>query len=187
MKPIFAQGNHKTIQNLISRRKEAIKDKAIRVASRIHAIILSIEKYTTTRIADILKVNRTTVPIWINNWNKFGEGGLLEGHRSGRKKKLTDEDLRRLGDIIESGPVAYGINSGVWTSVIIAEVIEDEFGVEYHPGHVRKILRKIGFSVQRPTTKLINGDLRKKAKWMRYTYPNLKKSAGRKCDNRLRG
>jgi transposase len=33
---------------------------------------------------------------------------------------------------------------------MIAWVIEEEFGVEYHPGHVRKLLHRWGFSVQRP-------------------------------------
>ncbi len=33
---------------------------------------------------------------------------------------------------------------------MIAWVIEEEFGVQYHPGHVRKLLHGWGFSVQRP-------------------------------------
>lgn len=178
--PIFARGNLRTINKLVKLRKAANGDQALRVALRIQAIILSIEGYTTGEIARLLKVDRTTVPIWINNWNKYKEGGLLEGHRSGRCARLEEEELERLGDIIESGPAAYGFNSGVWTSTIITHVIEDEFEVSYHPGHVRKLLKEIGFSVQRPTIKLINGDPDKKAKWTRYTYPNLKKKLGKK-------
>jgi hypothetical protein len=35
---------------------------------------------------------------------------------------------------------AYGLDSGIWTSPMIVWVIEEEFGVQYHPGHVRKLL-----------------------------------------------
>ncbi|HAM51439.1 MAG TPA: hypothetical protein DCP92_12405, partial [Nitrospiraceae bacterium] len=59
-----------------------------RVATRLHAILLSIEKHTSGDIANLLKVNRTNVPVWINNWNAHGANGLLEGYRSGRRSSL---------------------------------------------------------------------------------------------------
>jgi len=33
---------------------------------------------------------------------------------------------------------------------MVAWVIEEEFGIQYHPGHVRRLLHRLGFSVQRP-------------------------------------
>jgi len=80
-----------------------------------------------------------------------------------------------LRDIVESGPVAYGLQTGVWTSPIIAQLIAEEFDVHYHPGHVRKLLGQIGCSVQRPRAKLMQADPVKQHRWTRYTYPNLKK------------
>jgi len=41
---------------------------------------------------------------------------------------------------------------------------------------VRKLLKALGYSVQRPTS-LVQADWKQQRKWMRYTYPNLKKSA----------
>lgn len=176
MQPVFARGNKKTIKNLLEFRKKAQQDNQYRVATRIHAIILSLEKHTSGNIANILKVNRTKIPVWINNWNLYGQDSLLEGHRSGRCSQLNEDTIDQLKDIIESGPVAYGLNTGVWTSPIIKEIVENEFGISYHPGHIRKLMKKIGFSFQRPTYKLINADPRKRNKWIRYTYPNLKKT-----------
>lgn len=180
MQAVFAKGNQRTINKLDALRREALKDSQYRVAIRLHAIILSIEKKTSGDIANVLKVNRTNVPVWIHDWNTYGTEGLLEGHRSGRQSKLTDEDKDNLSDILESGPVAYGLNTGVWSSKIITQIIEEEFGIGYHPGHVRKLLKEIGFSVQRPTYKLVNADEKKKNKWIRYTYPNLKKTPKQK-------
>lgn len=180
MTPLFAQGNHKTIHSLLQLKKEARKENAFNVADRIHGIILSIEGRTTSEIATILKVSRTTVPIWINKWNTHKQKGLLEGFRSGRKRKLDDKQIELISDIIESGPVAYGLNTGVWTSKIISSIINDEFDVLYHPGHVRKLLKRIGFSVQRPSYKLANADPKEKNRWIRYDYPTLKKKPKRK-------
>jgi len=61
-------------------------------------------------------------------------------------------------EILETGPVAYSLNTGVWTSPIISHVIYEEFNVKYHPGHVHKMMKNFGFSVQRPMTELIRAD-----------------------------
>jgi transposase len=176
MKPIFARGNHNTIKKLVRLKKQAENDSATRVAFRIQAILLSLEGHTTGQIAHLLHISRGTVPLWIHNWNTYQETGLLEGHRCGRARQLSSADWEKLADIIESGPVAYGLSTGVWTSVIITSIIEEEFGVRYHPGHVRKLLKQLGFSVQRPTIQLVNADPQQQNKWIRYTYPNLKKT-----------
>lgn len=176
----FAKGNRRTLNKLMELRKQAQADKAPRVALRIQGVMLSLEKYSASEIAALLHVHRSTVHEWIQSWNEFGEEGLYEGHRSGRPAALLPTDRERLIDIVDSGPLAYGLQTGVWTSPIIAGVIEDEFAVRYHPGHVRKLLKAMGFSVQRPTTSLIQADPKQQNKWTRYTYPNLKKKPGRK-------
>ena len=176
MRPaVFAKGNKRTLNKLKALRKQAQTDKAPRVALRIQGVMLSLEKHSVSDIAGLLHIHRSSVHAWISSWNAYGEMGLHEGHRSGRPSALTETDREQLSDIVESGPVAYGLQTGVWTSPVIAEVIEDEFGVRYHPGHVRKVLKGLGFSVQRPTAKLVQADPKKQNKWTRYTYPNLKK------------
>ena len=177
---VFACGNKRTLKNLKIMRNQAQTEKAPRVALRIQGVMLSLERYSVSDIARLLHVHRSTVHSWILAWNEHRKLGLLEGHRCGRNSRLSSHDKEQLVDIIDSGPVAYGLQTGVWTSPIIAHVIEEEFGISYHPGHVRKLLKQIGLSVQRPTTKLVQADPKKQNKWIRYTYPNLKKKRGKK-------
>ena len=176
MRPVFARGTERTAELLLEMRKQAIDDHQPRVAQRLHGIALSIEGRTVSEIAHFLKVHRSSVPLWIEHWNRHQEHGLLEGHRSGRPGDLSQRQRQQLQDILDSGPVAYGLETGIWTSPLIGQVIADEFGVEYHPGHVRKILKQLGYSVQRPTTRLVEAEVAKQRKWVRYTYPNLKKT-----------
>lgn len=173
---LFAKGNKRTKANLIELRKKAMADKAPCVALRIQSVLLSLEKYPVSEIAHLLNMHRATVHNWIQQWNVWGKEGLLEGHRPGRPPSLTQQDWERLRDIADSGPVAYGLQTGIWTSINLAEVIAEEFDVSYHPGHVRKLLQRIGLSVQRPTTRLVQADPAQQRKWTRYTRPNLKKT-----------
>lgn len=180
MPTIFARGNRKTIQRLITLRKQAQRDRQTRVTLRIQGVILSLKKHTTVEISKLLIVHRTSVYAWITAWNELGEDGLLEGYRSGRHSRLTTQDKERLYDIVDSGPVAYGFTSGIWTSSMVTQIIENEFNITYHSGHVRKLLKQLGFSIQRPTVKLAQADPSKQRKWIRHTYPNLKKKKRKK-------
>jgi transposase len=136
---------------------------------------LNSEGRTSGELAGILKAPRSRVSEWLSLYQTHGVDGLLEGYRSGRPPLLTEEQRTHLGDILDSGPVAYGLDTGLWTSPMLAWVIEEEFGVAYHPGHVRKLLHRMGFSVQRPRRVLARGDASAQDRWHRRTYPNLKK------------
>jgi transposase len=161
-------------------RRQALKDHVPRIAQRLHGIVLSLEGHSPPAIARLLNVHRSTVPLWIEQFNCHGEQGLFEGLRPGRPVGLNPRQREALCDILDSGPVAYGLETGIWTSPLIARIIREEFGQDYHPGHVRKLLRQLGYSRQRPTTQLVQADLRQKRKWVRSTYPTLKKTPGGK-------
>lgn len=176
MNPVFARGGHKAIQKLLAVRREAQREKAPRLLLRVQGILMSLGGHTAGDIANQLKVHRSTVPLWIDHWNIYGEEGLWEGQRSGRPAGLSESQCQTLRDILDSGPVAYGLETGIWTSALVSQIIHEEFRQNYHPGHVRKLLRRLGYSVQRPTTQLVQADLKQKRKWVRYTYPNLKKT-----------
>jgi transposase len=171
----------KTHGRLVRLSKEAERDGAYRVAKRLQAIVLNSEGRTSGELAGILKAPRSRVSEWLSLYQTHGVDGLLEGYRSGRPPLLTEEQRTHLGDILDSGPVAYGLDTGLWTSPMLAWVIEEEFGVAYHPGHVRKLLHRMGFSVQRPRRVLARADASAQDRWHRRTYPNLKKKPAPKA------
>jgi len=167
--------HHNTAKKLLKHKGAAEQDGEYRVAKRIHAVLLNNDGYVSGEISRLLKSPRSKVSEWLKKYEEYGFEGLLEGHRTGRNSLLNDNQKKILCDIVDSGPIAYGYLSGVWTSPMIADVISNEFLINYHPGHVRKILHLLNYSVQRPKRVLANADPVKQNKWRRYTYPNIKK------------
>ena len=167
--------HHQTDEKLKRLKKEAEQAGLYRIAKRIHSVLLNASGATSGDIALLLDAPRSSVSEWLKNYAMHGYEGLLEGDRPGRQKRLNNQQEKQLNDIVESGPVAYGFISGVWTSVMIKQVIEEEFSITYHPGHVRKILYNMNFSVQRPRKLLASADPILQEKWEKYTYPNIKK------------
>jgi transposase len=175
MKAKKIHGTKSTIKRLIQACKEAAQEGAYRVARRLHAVVLNMEGRTAPEIASLLKVHRSKVSIWLQHWQRWGMEGILEGHRPGRPRALSDQQLQTLADILDSGPVAYGFHSGVWTCPMVSRVIEEEFSIPYHPAHVSRILHQLDFSVQRPRKVLARADRKAQSRWVRYHYPDIKK------------
>lgn len=170
----------RTKKKLTVMMRESASDGAYRVSKRIHAVLLSHEKNTSSEIAKTLMASPSGVSKWLKTYSGQGVDGLREGYRCGRPSRLSDLNKILLCDIIDSGPIAYGYISGLWTSIRIAEVILEEFGIHYHPGHVRKLLQEFGFSVQSPKRVLARADKEKQAKWKKETYPSIKKKFNKK-------
>lgn len=160
--------------------REAASDGAYRVSNRIHAILLNHGENSSGEISRLLNTARSKVSEWLKLYDEHGVDALMEGRRDGRPSHLSDLNKILLCDIIDSGAIAYGYVSGIWTSIRIADVIFQEYGVRYHPGHVRKLLQEFGFSVQSPKRVLARADKAKQAKWICETYPEIKKKPGRR-------
>ena len=96
--------------------KEAERDGAYRVAKRLQAVVLNCEGHSSGELAGILKAPRSKVSEWLARYEAYGIEGPREGYRSGRPPRLTAAQREQLGDILDSGPLAYGLDSGLWTS-----------------------------------------------------------------------
>jgi hypothetical protein len=107
----------KTYKQLNRLRKQAERDGAYRVAKRLQAVVLNSEGRTSGELAHLLAAPRSRVSEWLAHYQAFGVEGLLEGHRAGRPLELTSAQRKQLDDILDSGPVAYGLDTGIWTSL----------------------------------------------------------------------
>lgn len=154
---------------------EAEQEGAFRVAKRFDAVLLNNQGHTSGQIATLLKAPRSRVSQWLRDYQSFGHEALLEGHRCGRPPRLDPTELQHLSDIVESGPIAYGYLSGSWTSVMIVQVIQQEFGVGYGLRHVRRLLDKLDCPLHLPGRRPAQVDFGGQKRWWRYTYPNLQK------------
>ena len=89
----------------------------------------------------------------------------------GGVSRLTEEQRNELVTLIEAGPQACGYGGGVWTGPRIGHLIEEHFGVHFHPGHVPRLLHRLGFSVQRPPKRLARADAQAQEYWLREQPP----------------
>jgi len=135
-------------EELIQGYRVATARKDFDLAKRIHGLLLVSSGMAERQAAEIVKVGRRTLQEWIFKYRRGGLAALEKGTYPGRSPKLTKAQFEELGRIIEQGPESVGLNSGVWTAPLAVNLVNRLFGVNYHPDHMRKILKRLGFSVQ---------------------------------------
>lgn len=93
----------------------------------------------------------------------------------GRPPKLKAADTQRLQKALLQGAQAHGFLNDLWTLSRVAELIRRQSGVRLHPGHVWRLLRRLGWSLQRPAARATQRDEAAIARWKQHTWPALKK------------
>lgn len=101
-------------------------------------------------IARRIGVSRESVRKWYDAWRENGKRALKAAGRAGRKPRLSRRELAGVERALLQGARYHGYSTELWTLPRIAAIIEKLTGVCYHPGHVWKILRWLGWSPQRP-------------------------------------
>ena len=146
---------------------------------RGRALAMKREGWLQQDIAKALDVVPETVSRWLGRARQEGPQALHTHWRSGRPARLTAEQRRLIAEFLWHGAEAYGFRGEVRTCGRIAPVIAEELGVVYHPAHVGRLLRQLGWSPQVPVRRALQRDEAAIAAWRRETWPALRSQARR--------
>ena|SRR5712691_2001182 len=142
---------------------------------RFQAIRLFERGENQSAIARQVKVVRQTVARWVQQYRVQGKSALRKAGRAGRKPRLSQKQRQRLQVLLRQGPERLGYETPLWTCPRVAHLIEEEFGVGYHEGHVWKILIALGWSPQRPTGRARERNEEQIQQWKKKVWPGIKK------------
>ena len=140
---------------------------------RLRALELHEQGWTGSRIAEALGVSQGAVSQWLKAARAGGREALRRRRRGAKAPKLTAEQRAQLPELLARGAEAYGFIGDVWTTARVAELIRREFGVRHHPAHVSRILRAIGWTVQKPIQRARRRDDAAITAWREERQPSL--------------
>jgi len=142
---------------------------------RFQAIRLFEQGRNQAEIARRVKVVRQTVARWVQQYRARGKSALQKAGRAGRKPRLSEQQRHRLKQLLLAGPEQLGYETPLWTCPRVAHLIEQQFSVRYHEGHVWKLLVRLGWSPQRPVGRARERDQEQVQSWKKKVWPGLKK------------
>jgi len=127
-------------------------------------------------IAAALGVTPGAVSQWLKRARD--EGGIVAlRHRPipGPKARLTPEQRATLPELLAQGAEAFGFLGQVWTHPRVAALIEQQFGVRYHPTHAGRLLQQVGWTPQKPVVRAGQRNEEAIHTWRTERWPALKK------------
>ena len=145
----------------------------------MRALALKQQGWTQRAIAEALGVSEPAVSQWLAAARRAGPDALRSHPPPGAAPKLTAGQKRLIPEFLWHGPEAYGFRGQVWACARIAKVIEEEFGVSYHKGHVGRLLAELRWTPQVPIRRAAPRDEEAIRRWRAEVWPELRKRARR--------
>jgi len=151
-------------------------------ARRLKAAGLFRQGHSQAEVARRCQVSAVTAMRWHRAFEHGGVTGLAPKGPRGRRPRVTSAQLQKIEQALLQGALEHGYRTDLWTLPRVAKIIEKLTGVSYHPGHVWRILRRMNWSPQRPTTRARERDDAAVERWIRGRWPRIKR--GRKPEPR---
>lgn len=142
---------------------------------RRRAIQLLKKGKSLSATARAVSASVSSVHRWQQTYQEKGLRGLRPRPTPGRPPKLSRAQKTTLLRLLKRGPPAFGYTTNLWTLKRVAEVIEREFAVRYHPCYVWTILVGLGWSCQKPERRARERDEKAIEQWRRRRWPHIKK------------
>jgi transposase len=141
---------------------------------RFQALELKKKGWKQNAIAEALGVTEGAVSQWMKKVRDGGEDALREHWYEGPPFQLTEKQRAKIPELLTRGAEWYGFRGNVWTLARVAVVIKREFAVDYHPSHVSRVLRDVGWTLQKPKLRAIQRNEPAIQKWREEEWPRIK-------------
>jgi transposase len=132
--------------------------------------------YKQRPIAQALGLSQGGVSHILQRVQRDGEAAIQRRKAPGGQAKLTLEQKSELLAMLSQGAEAFGFHGDVWTRERVGVLIERTFGVHYHVDYIGPLLRRCGWSVQKPVVRATQRDEAVIEQWRNERWPELKKT-----------
>lgn len=164
--------DHRDARTLNQEAQEELRRQAIRLLK---------SGMSQKAVAEQIEVSRMAVHTW---WKRYREGGwsVLKKRRRGRsageQSKLSaaqEEEVQRI--ITDKRPDQLKLKFALWNRQAVRSLIEEKFGVTYTLQNLSYLLKRWGFTPQRPLKRAYEQRPAEVTQWLKETYPKVKARA----------
>jgi transposase len=142
---------------------------------RLRAFQLKQDGWKQCDIATALGVSEGAVSQWMQRARQGGATALRHTPAPGPSTRLESWQRLALCEMLSVGAEAFGFRGQVWTGRRVTALIAHTLGIGYHPGHVTRLLKQWGFTLQKPQQQAGQHDQAVIDQWRAETWPALKK------------
>jgi len=125
-----------------------------------------LEGWSCTVVAGVLDVSPRAVERWVKDFKDGGSDALTRKSMPGRPLKLTPQQEQAVLGWFLRSPTEFGFATELWTAPRVAQLIEQKFGVHFHPRYLNQWLAKRRITPQKPSRRPRERDEAEIRRWL---------------------
>jgi transposase len=132
---------------------------------------------SAVQVAVVLEVSTKSVYQWRRAWAAGGEQALASKGAPGPDRRLSEQQVKRLLDVLRAGPARAGWDEDQrWTLARVCTRVGRMFHTTIGVTTAWELVHRAGFTSQQPALRAVERDERVIAHWKRYQWPAVKGS-----------
>lgn len=140
------------LQDEIRRSRESRYD------HRLHGVLLVAQGMSCPEVGRLLGDSPRAVEYWARRFERDGLAGIVEGGRSGRPRRLSEQQLEEIGAALRTTPRSLGMRGNLWDGKTLGAFIESRFGVTLGVRQCQRLFRQLGFRLRKPRPRIAHAD-----------------------------
>jgi len=140
------------------------------------------EGMTRVEAARLYGVTRQAVGAWVQRYEAGGAAALKAARRGrprGTGTLLPWQAAQTARTVVDRCPDQLKLPFWLWTREAVAELIARRYGVKPSVWTVGRMLRRWGFTPQKPVRRALEQNPKEVRRWLRETYPRIRAQAKR--------
>lgn len=150
--------------SVLSLQQEIQRSEESRYDHRLHGVLLVAQGMTCPEVARLLGDSPRSVEYWVHRFQRRGLGGLTEGERSGRPRRLNEKQFQEIDRVLRAKPSDAGMRVNLWDGKTLSAWIEKTYGIQLKVRQCQRLFRQMGFRLRKPRPVLARADAARQKK-----------------------
>jgi transposase len=142
----------------IALHQEISRSDESRYDHRLHGVLLVCRGHSCYDVGDWLGEHPTTIERWVHRFETRGFGGLREGQREGRPRRLDGKTWEKIERDIRVHPRDLGYGQNLWDGKLLAHHLRESYEIQLGVRQCQRLFRNMGFRRRKPRPVIAQAD-----------------------------
>ena len=114
-----------------------------RFLHRLHCVLLVAKGTSCYKIAEWFGDHPSTLERWVRNFNEFGVEGLKDEQKTGRPRKVRDDQIKQLQSELSAAPSKLGYKQSTWNGTLLKTHLKQHYNIELGARQCQRLLKEL--------------------------------------------
>lgn len=160
MKPLTIKDSETVVLGL---QDEIRRSENSRYDHRLHGLLLVAQGMSCRQVAELLGDSPRTVAYWVRRFESSGLSGLIEDEKSGRPRRLNDEQIETIDAALRMKPSDFGLSSNLWDGKTLSAFVKNKWDINLGTRQCQRLFRQLGFRLRKPRSLIARANAEEQA------------------------